>query len=229
VSASNPHGIQFPSRRVAIAGASGLVGHHILEGLLADDTVSEVHALCRRELAVKHPKLVVHRVDFNNLPALPPIDEVYLALGTTIRQAGSQAAFRSADFTANLAVAKNALTAGAQRIGLVSAIGADARSCVFYNRVKGELEEALTKLKPEALLIARPGPLLGDRAVLGQAPRPAEKWMAAIFKRLGGAMPLGWRPVAAERVAAVLLERLPCSQGKIILSSAEIQSFGQDA
>src|SRR5581483_6669242 len=77
------------------------------------------------------------------LPPLPPVDEVYLALGTTIKVAGSQAAFRAVDYDANLAVARAALAAGARRCGLVSAMGADAKSKVFYNRVKGELEEAL--------------------------------------------------------------------------------------
>lgn len=213
-------------RRVAIAGATGLVGQYILQGLLADDTVSEVHALCRRNLAVRHPKLVVHQVDFNHIPALPPVDELYLALGTTIKQAGSQAAFRAVDLEANLVVAFNAIAAGARRIALVSAAGADARSGVFYNRVKGELEDALSALPAEALLIVRPSLLLGDRTVLGQTVRPAEKWAQAIFKLLGFVMPLGWRPVAAQRVAAVLLAKLPSSQGKIVLSSAEIQTFG---
>lgn len=221
---SNPH----TARRVAIAGASGLVGQHILQGLLADDTVSEVHVLCRRALKITHHKLVVHLVDFAHLPALPPLDEVYLALGTTIKQAGSQEAFRAIDFAANLTMAEHARAAGARRIALVSAVGADARSGIFYNRVKGELEDALATLKPEALVIARPSGLLGDRAALGQTARPAEQWMVAIFKLLGGLVPLGWRPVAAERVASALLATLPCSQGPIILSSAEIQAFGQD-
>lgn len=213
-------------RRVAIAGASGLVGHRLLQGLLADDAVVEVHALCRRPLAVEHPKLVVHRVDFSDLPTLPPLDEVYLALGTTIKQAGSQAAFRAVDLAANLAVARSALAAGARRIALVSAAGADARSGVFYNRVKGELEDALAALRPDALLIARPSLLLGDRAALGQTLRPAERWATAVFKVLGGLLPPGWQPVAAERVAAALLARLPSSHGRVVLASGEIRTFG---
>jgi uncharacterized protein YbjT (DUF2867 family) len=97
----------------------------------------------RRALDARHPKLQVHVVDFRRLPALAPVDEAYLALGTTIKVAGSQAAFRAVDLDANLAVAKAAIAAGAKRVALVSAVGADARSSVFYNRVKGELEEAL--------------------------------------------------------------------------------------
>ncbi|NSL54985.1 Rossmann-fold NAD(P)-binding domain-containing protein [Uliginosibacterium aquaticum] len=212
------------ARRVAIAGASGLVGQHILQTLLADETVSEVHALGRRGLAIKHPKLIVHRVDFKALPPLPPVDEVYLALGTTIGDAGSQAAFRAVDFDANLSVAHAALAAGARRIALVSAAGANAGSRVFYNRVKGELEDVLAELETDALLIARPSLLLGDRAALGQRPRAAEKVTAALFKLLGRAIPLGLRPVTAQRVAQALTSGLPTARGRSVLSSAQIQT-----
>jgi uncharacterized protein YbjT (DUF2867 family) len=212
------------ARRVAIAGASGLVGQHLLQALLADETVSEVHAFGRRGLAIKHPKLIVHRVDFKALSPLPPVDEVYLALGTTIRDAGSQAAFRAVDFEANLAVAYAAIANGARRIALVSAAGANAGSRMFYNRVKGELEETLAALETEALLIARPSLLLGDRAALGQRPRAAEKVTAALFRLLGRAIPLGQRPVEAQRVAQALTSGLPSARGRSVLSSAQIQT-----
>ena len=162
-------------RTVALAGATGLVGRSLLEGLLADTSVQSVHVLGRRNPRVAHARITFHIVDFSKLPPLPPVDEVYLALGTTIKVAGSQAAFRAVDFDANLAVARAALAAGARRCGLVSAMGADAKSRVFYNRVKGELEEALAQLPFEGLVIARPSLLVGDRAALGQPERPLEK------------------------------------------------------
>ena len=83
--------------------------------MLADDTVDSIHVLARRPGAIAHPKLVWHVVDFASLPALPAMDEVYLALGTTIKTAGSQAAFRAVDFDMNLAVARAALQAGARK------------------------------------------------------------------------------------------------------------------
>jgi uncharacterized protein YbjT (DUF2867 family) len=95
------------TRRTAlVAGATGLVGRAILQGLLADEGVAAVHALARRPLAIEHPRLTTHLVDFAALPALPAVDEAYLALGTTIKVAGSQPAFRAVDFDANLAVAR---------------------------------------------------------------------------------------------------------------------------
>lgn len=101
-------------RRVAIAGATGLVGQHLLKQLLADETIGQVYALGRREPTLRHPKLTALVVDFAHLPTLPAVDEVYLALGTTIRQAGSQRAFRAIDLEANLATAQAALAAGAR-------------------------------------------------------------------------------------------------------------------
>ena len=101
-----------PTSTVLLAGATSLVGGQMLQALLADPTVAQVHALTRRNLDLSHPKLRPLRVDFTHLPALPPADELYLALGTTIKVAGSQAAFRAVDFDANLAVARAAVAAG---------------------------------------------------------------------------------------------------------------------
>ena len=213
-------------RRVAIAGATGLVGQHLLEQLLADESIGQVYALGRREPALRHPKLTALVVDFARLPTLPALDDLYLALGTTIRQAGSQRAFRAVDFEANLATAQAALAAGARRIALVSAAGANANSRVFYNRTKGELENALMALAPDALLIARPALLLGDRGALGQPMRRLESWSQQLLLRVEHWLPSGWRPIAAEDVARALTSTLPTSTGVSILGSAEMQDVG---
>jgi len=211
------------TRAVALAGATGLVGRAILEGLLADASVAAVHALGRREPGLSHPKLIPHVVDFAALPPLPPVDEVYLALGTTIKAAGSQSAFRAVDFDANLAVARAALAAGARRAGLVSAMGADANSRIFYNRVKGETEEALARLGFEGLVVARPSLLLGDREALGQPGRAAEKLATAAGRLLGPFIPANYRPIAAAHVARALLARVPTAEGRAVLLSGDMQ------
>ena len=211
------------NRVVALAGATGLVGRAVLEGLLADASVAAVHALGRREPGVVHPKLTARLVDFAALPPLPPLDEVYLALGTTIKTAGSQEAFRAVDFDANLSVARAALAAGARRAGLVSSMGADARSRVFYNRVKGELEEALAQLSFEGLVIARPSLLVGDREALGQPERMGERVATAVSRLLGPLVPANYRPIEAAQVARALLARVPSSTGRVVLLSGEMQ------
>ena len=213
------------ARTVALAGATGLVGKEILEGLVADPSVAAIHVLGRRALEAPPAKVVPHVVDFRALPALPRVDEVFLALGTTIKVAGSQEAFRAVDFDANLAVARAALAAGARRAGLVSAMGASAKSGIFYSRVKGELEDALAALAFEGLVIARPSMLAGDRASLGQPERRGEKIALVISRLLGPLFPANYRSVAAADVAKALLTRVPAARGREVVLSGAIQAL----
>ncbi len=207
------------NRTVILAGATGLVGREILLGLLDDPTVGAVHSLGRRKPEAQHPKLTAHVVDFADLPPLPPADELYLALGTTIKVAGSQAAFRAVDFDANLAVAQAALAAGVKRVGLVSAMGADASSRIFYNRVKGELEDALTQLPLDGLVIARPSLLVGNREVLGQPKRAGEMIGEVMARVLGFLIPANYKPIQASAVAQALLAAVPVARAQAVLPS----------
>lgn len=213
-------------RRALVAGATGLVGGLILQALLDDPGVSQVHALTRRPLCVHHPKLQVHPADFTRLPTLPCVDEAYLALGTTIRVAGSEAAFRAVDLATNLAVAEAAMAAGARRIGLVSAAGAKARSPFFYNRIKGELEDALRALPLEALVIARPSLLLDDRTGLQQPPRWGERIAIPIARLLAPLFPAAYRPVHARAVALSLARAVPVAQGVVVHPSDALARLG---
>jgi uncharacterized protein YbjT (DUF2867 family) len=210
-------------RIAMLAGASGLVGRAILQGLLTDGSVAHVHALVRRDLPLSHPKLTQHRVDFSTLPALPPISEAFIALGTTIKVAGSQAAFRAVDFDAVLAVAKAARAAGATRLGVVSAMGANPRSKVFYNRVKGETEEALSALGFDTLVIARPSFLAGDRESLGQPERGGEKLALKVSRLLAPLIPDNYRSIDADAVAGALLQAVPRLTGRHVLLSGAMR------
>jgi uncharacterized protein YbjT (DUF2867 family) len=206
-----------------IAGATGLVGKSILQGLLDDPDVVRVYALGRRAPPVVHRKLDARTVDFSALPTLPEADEVYLALGTTIKQAGSQAAFRAVDYEANLAVARAALVAGAKRAGLVSAMGAGAKSRIFYSRVKGELEAELARLPFTGLAIARPSLLVGSREDLGQPVRPGELWGVRLNRVLGFLIPANYKPIAASDVAAALLAAVPSATGTTVMLSGAMR------
>jgi uncharacterized protein YbjT (DUF2867 family) len=210
-------------RIVALAGATGLVGREILEGLVGDSSVSTIHVLGRRAFDAGNPKVLAHIVDFRSLPALPRVDEVFLALGTTIKVAGSQEAFRAVDFDANLAVARAALAAGAKRAGLVSAMGASARSGIFYNRVKGEIEDALAALPFEGLVVARPSFLAGNRETLGQPVRSGEGLALAVSRILGPIIPRNYRSVPAVDVAKSLLTRVPAARGREVVLSGTMQ------
>ena len=170
----------------------------------------------------------VHVVDFSALPALPAADEAYCCLGTTIKAAGSQAAFRAVDFDAVLAFARAARQAGVTRFAVVSALGASPRSATFYNRVKGEMEAALAGLGFASLVIVRPSLLAGDRAALGQPLRTGRAAGAARSPApLAALIPKAWRPISAATVARAMRRALAEARpGVRIVESAELQELG---
>lgn len=209
-----------------IAGGSGLIGRELL-AQLRDEAVL---ALVRRPLGgmAASPQRREAVVDLRALPAeLPAPRRVFIALGTTMAQAGSREAFRAVDFEAVVAVARAARQRGAMHCGLVSALGADARSSVFYNRVKGEAEAALMALGFERLVIARPSLLDGPREATGQPPRRAEAWTLRLVRPVAGLIPAAWRPIAADRVARALRLALAQAGPAVqVLESSAMQTLG---
>jgi uncharacterized protein YbjT (DUF2867 family) len=214
------------TRSALLAGATGLVGRALLTRLLESARYARVHALLRRAAPdlPAHAKLQLQQVDFTRLPRLPRVDDVFIALGTTIKAAGSEAELRRVDFDAVLATARAARAAGAIRLLVVSALGADPASRVFYNRVKGEMEQAVTGLGYACVVIARPSLLLGDRAALGQSARAAEEWATRLLRPLRGWLPRSVRPIDADVVArAMLSAALNARPGVTVLGSGEMQ------
>jgi len=214
------------ARLTWIAGGSGLIGRELLAQLrdepvlaLVRRPVSDLAASLQRREAI---------VDLRALPHdLPAPCRVFIAVGTTMAQAGSREAFRAVDFDAVLAVARAAHERGATHCGIVSALGADARSGVFYNRVKGEAEAVLTALGFERLVIARPSLLDGHRESLNQPLRSGEAWTLRLVRPVAGLISKAWRPIAADRVARAL--RLALDQpgpALRVLQSAEMQTLG---
>lgn len=196
------------ARVALVAGATGLVGQAVLAAVLADKRYKAVHCAGRRALSLQHPKLAQHVGDLHSpatFSTLPHIDTCLIALGTTIRVAGSQEAFRAVDLDAVVDVALAAYARGATRLGVVSAMGADARSRIFYNRVKGEMEAALEKIGFKTLVIARPSLLAGDRTALNQPVRSGERTGQVLTRLLRPLIPANYRSIAARDVAAALL------------------------
>ena len=220
-------------RRVLLAGASGLVGRELTALLLQTPATVALHLLLRRPDPglPRDPRLVVHAgVDFAALPDLPALDDAYIALGTTIKVAGSQAAFRAVDFDAVVNTARAAQAAGAERIAIVSALGADAGSGIFYNRVKGEMQTAVAALGIRCVIFAQPSLLVGDRAALGQPTRSGEVWATRLLGPLMGLVPASVRPIEAHTVARALVRAMAEAQpGVHVLSSARLQQLGAAA
>ncbi len=214
------------ARTALLAGATGLIGRALLPLLQGSPACAHTHVLVRRAVpdARADARTTYHVVDFARLPELPAIDDAYIALGTTIKVAGSQAAFRAVDFDHVVNTARAAKAAGATRLAVVSALGADARSAVFYNRVKGEMQDAIGALGFESVVIAQPSLLLGDRAAIGQPVRRGEVWAARLLGPAMALVPRGVRPIAATKVAAALLTAtLAGAPGVRVLSSGQMQ------
>ena len=215
------------SRTALLAGATGLIGRVLLNRLLAAVEYRRVTVLVRRSPGDidAHRKLDIRTVDFAKLPTpFPAVDDVYIALGTTIKTAGSQEAFRQVDFDYVVGIADAARQAGATRLAVVSALGANAHSHVFYNRVKGEMQQAIDGLGYRTVVIAQPSLLVGDRAALGQPVRNTEVLVARLLRPVMGFVPKGVRPIDADDVAAAMLKAmLAGAPGTRILGSGLMQ------
>ncbi|WP_439520083.1 NAD-dependent dehydratase [Hydrogenophaga sp.] len=191
-------------KRLMLVGATGLVGSHVLRLALADLSVEQVVAPTRKSL-VPHPKLLNPVVDFGQLPQDAEwwrVDAVVCTLGTTIRAAGSQAAFYKVDHDHPLEVAYLAHRHGARAFALNSALGADTGSRVFYSRTKGEIERDLQAVGYASLTLVRPGLIGGAR----QESRPAEQVAVRLSGWLQPLLPRRYRVVPAERIAHHLLQ-----------------------
>ena len=149
-----------------IAGASGLVGQHLLHLLLHSEVYDHIIAIVRSPLNNQHPKLIEHIIDFDKLEELSSlfaVDDVFCCLGTTIKKAGSQEMMYRIDVDYPFTIAKLSQQQGAQQFLVVSAMGANPNSSIFYSRMKGEMEQKLASLAYPALSILRPSLLLGER------------------------------------------------------------------
>lgn len=208
-------------QNILLTGATGLTGEHLLDRLLSEPTVQRVLAPTRRALA-EHTHLDNPQGDL--LTLLPMLDGkqdiAFCCLGTTIKQAGSQEAFRAVDYDMVLAVSQRARDLGARHFLLISAMGANPKSSVFYNRVKGEVEQALIAQNWPQLTIARPSLLIGDRI----EPRFGERLLAPIMRWVPGK----YRGIPACTLARALWRlALEEGEGVRIVESDELRRLGR--
>lgn len=206
-------------RTAVLAGATGLVGGRCFKVLLHSPDYARIIVLTRRlpfnfvSIARPHAEVDPRLVDFDRLSAadLTGADDVFCALGTTIKKAGSQAAFRTVDHDYVVKLARVAAEAGAKQFILVSSVGADPHSRNFYLRVKGETEQAVSALPFEAVHIFRPGLLLGPRAEKRTGERFAQIVMPALNPFLVGKL-AKYRGIAAKTVAQAMVSAASSDQ-----------------
>ncbi len=216
-------------RSAIILGASGLTGSKLLEFLLDDNTWSSVISLVRIPAKLKHPKLSQKVIEFDNLPyysSLIKADDVFCCLGTTIKRVGSQEEFKKVDFEYPVEIAKIALKNGSKNFYIISSLGANANSKLFYYKTKGEVEEEICKLEFKSINIFRPSILAGKRKQF----RFGEK-VALIIMNLLSFLFIGklkkYKPIRAQLVAKAMIKAAKENRNGInIFESDEMQQAG---
>lgn len=212
-----------------IAGATGLIGSSLLQQLLDHPHYTKVTAIVRKEIALQHPKLRQLVVDFDRLENYQEEikgDVVFCALGTTKSKTPDQTQYRKIDYQYPLDIAFMAHQNGASQYHLVSSLGANANSSVFYTRLKGEVERDLKTIPFKAIHIYRPSLLDGDR----KEHRSAEGIMIGLMRFLNPLLIGGlkkYRSIKIEKVASAMLKQsLTPVAGIFTYDSDEIERLG---
>jgi uncharacterized protein YbjT (DUF2867 family) len=215
-------------RNALIAGATGLVGNAILQQLLTDDAYEKIIIITRKPLGIIHPKLVQQQIDFDEIPMLKigfQVDDVFCALGTTIKTAGSQDAFYKVDYSYVVNLGNWCAQNAVKQFLIVSAMGANTKSGIFYNRVKGEMEAAVSGLQIPYIKVFRPALLMGNRT----EKRAGEKFAQFVMGSLGflftGPL-LKFKGIGADVVAKAMIKVAKQEiQGFRIYESGEMQEM----
>ncbi|GAB2577474.1 oxidoreductase [Spirosoma areae] len=213
-----------PTQKTALVlGATGLIGDLLTHRLLDSPAYEKVKVLVRKSLTWQHPRLQEILFDFNHPNGLvTQADDIFCCLGTTIKKAGSKEAFVKVDYQYPIDIARLSLASGAQQFAIVTAMGANADSSIFYNRVKGEVERDLTALDFPALLIFRPSLLFGNRSET----RLGERIAAGAMRLLGPLIPAKYKGINAAKVANALLQTTQQGlTGKHVFESDALQAF----
>jgi len=190
------------SRTALVAGSTGLIGGQLLTLLLEDPHYSKVIALSRKPLTLTHAKLENVSVEVDQLNQHKDLnaEDVFCCLGTTIKQAKTKEAFRKVDFDYPLELAKILKANGAKQFLLVSALGSNKNSGIFYNRVKGEVEEAITAVGYDSFHIFKPSLLVGPR----KEQRSGEDAAKISYKIFGFLIPKKYKEIESIKVARAM-------------------------
>jgi len=210
-------------RTAIVAGASGLIGRDLVQKLIKSDQYRLIYILARKTSGLSHEKIREMVIDFEKIDQLKfdePIDDVFCTLGTTMKQAGSRDNFKKVDFEYVVALANLGKQAGASRFLVISAMGANPKSSIFYNQIKGMTEEALKKIGYNQLVILRPSLLLGERSER----RIAERLSGFFMKALNFLIPDNYKAIQAEKVADSMLKMaLKSTETVSIVKSGEMR------
>ena len=205
-----------------IAGASGLIGKELVQKLISSDDYRLVYSLVRKKSGVVHAKIREMIIDFDKIGEIifdETIDDVFCTLGTTMKQAGSRENFKKVDYEYVIALANRGKQSGASKFLVISAMGADPKSSVFYSQVKGMTEEVLKHTGFKQLVIFRPSLLLGKR----DKARFAERLSGFFMKAFNLIIPDNYKAIEAEKVAESMLKMaIRSTEEVLIVKSGEM-------
>jgi uncharacterized protein YbjT (DUF2867 family) len=214
---------KFKMKTALIAGSTGLIGKHLLQLLLESDQYNLIKAITRKPLDFQHPKLENIILDFDTMTEQYShfkTDDVFCCLGTTMKHAGSKDAFKKVDYDYPLEIAKVCKSQGAKQYLLVSSLGANKTSSIYYNQIKGEVEDAIAAVRYDRFHIFRPSLLMGDR-IEKRSGEDAAKIIYAIF---GFLIPTKYKGIQGAQVAKSMLHfASSLENGKFIHESNELQ------
>ena len=210
-------------RTAIVAGGSGLIGKELVQKLISSDQYRLIYLLSRRKGEFTHEKIRELIIDFEKIDQLTfdePVDDIFCTLGTTMKQAGSRDNFKKVDFGYVVALANLGKQAGASKFLVISAMGADSKSAIFYNKVKGMTEEALINIGFKQLVIFRPSLLLGKRPEA----RFAERLSGVFMKTFNFLIPDNYKAIRAEKVAEGMLKMaINSTEAVSIVKSGDMQ------
>ena len=186
-----------------VVGATGAVGREIVRGLCEDENYDKIIVWARRELNFSHEKLETQIINFDEIKDIRPreVDEIFCALGTTMKQAGSRGQFYKVDVSYPVNIAKWGIASGVRRFALISSQGADERSRFFYLRAKGKAEKKIVALKYESVQIARLPAIKSER----ERVRMGELFTIWLFGLLPKFILTNYRPMSAQDIAASVI------------------------
>lgn len=214
-----------------VFGATGLVGRNLVNELIRNKGYARIKVFSRRPINIEHIKVIEHVVDIENVETYIDLikgDDLYICLGTTIRKAGSVARVEEIDRDLPASIARLAASKGIERVAVVSAVGANSSSRIFYNRIKGEMEQRVAGAGLSRTVIVRPSMILGKREEFRFA-EYAGKVASGILQPLMIGRLKKYRPVHAGIIARAMIAALNSDSERLIYSSEELPGIADEA